>query len=155
MSLSLKIYSILDIYSIWVINLQLFTYSIKQFSGVNMSKVLIVDDTAFMRKLLKSILFGAGFDIAGEAENGKQAIEQYKSLKPDIVTMDVVMPEMTGIDALKQIKSIDKDAKIVMCTAVGQEKIVKTAIKLGARGYIIKPFQAPKVIEEIKKVIGE
>jgi two-component system, chemotaxis family, chemotaxis protein CheY len=120
-----------------------------------MAKVLIVDDTAFMRKLLKSILFGAGFDIAGEAENGKQAVELYKGLKPDVVTMDVVMPEMTGIDALKQIKSFDKDAKIVMCTAVGQETIVKTAIKLGARGYIIKPFQAPKVIEEIKKVVGE
>lgn len=122
--------------------------------GINMAKVLIVDDTAFMRKLLKSILFGAGFDIAGEAENGKQAVELYKSLKPDVVTMDVVMPEMTGIDALKQIKSIDKDAKIVMCSAIGQEKIVISAIKLGARGYIIKPFQAPKVIEEIKKVVG-
>jgi len=121
-----------------------------------MAKVLIVDDTAFMRKLLKNILFGAGFDIAGEAENGKQAVEMYKTLKPDVVTMDVVMPEMTGIDALKQIKTtVDKDAKIVMCTAIGQENIVKTAIKLGARGYIIKPFQAPKVIEEIKKVVGE
>lgn len=122
---------------------------------IYVTKVLIVDDTAFMRKLLKNILFGAGFDIAGEAENGTQAVELYKQLKPDIVTMDVVMPEMTGIDALKHIKSFDKDAKIVMCTAIGQEKIVKTAIKLGARGYIIKPFQAPKVIEEIKKVIGQ
>jgi len=119
------------------------------------AKVLIVDDTAFMRKLLKNILFGAGFDIAGEAENGKQAVELYQELKPDIVTMDVVMPEMTGIEALKGIKALDKDAKIVMCTAIGQEKIVKTAIKLGARGYIIKPFQAPKVIEEIKKVLGQ
>ena len=79
----------------------------------------------------------------------------YRTIKPDVVTMDVVMPEMTGIDALKQIKTADKDAKIVMCTAIGQENIVKTAIKLGARGYIIKPFQAPKVIEEIKKVVGE
>ncbi|AKB60911.1 MULTISPECIES: response regulator [Methanosarcina] len=120
-----------------------------------MAKVLIVDDTAFMRKLLKNILFGAGFDIAGEAENGKQAVEMYRTLRPDVVTMDVVMPEMTGIDALKHIKTADKDAKIVMCTAIGQENIVKTAIKLGARGYIIKPFQAPKVIEEIKKVVGE
>lgn len=119
-----------------------------------MAKVLIVDDTAFMRKLLKNILFGAGFDIAGEAENGKQAVEMYNKLKPDVVTMDVVMPEMTGIDALKQIKSIDREAKIVMCTAIGQEKVVMTAIKMGARGYIIKPFQAPKVIEEIKKVVG-
>ncbi|KXS46374.1 MULTISPECIES: response regulator [Methanohalophilus] len=119
-----------------------------------MSKVLIVDDTAFMRKLLKNILFGAGFDIAGEAENGKQAVEMYKELNPDIVTMDIVMPDMSGIDALKEIKGMDKSAKVVMCTAVGQEKIVKTAIKLGAKGYIIKPFQGPKVVEEIKKVTG-
>lgn len=120
-----------------------------------MAKVLIVDDTAFMRKLLKNVLFGAGFDIAGEAENGKQAVELYKQLNPDVVTMDVVMPEMNGLDALKQIKGLDKEAKVVMCTAIGQEKIVKTAIKLGAKGFIIKPFQAPKVIEEIKKVTGE
>ncbi|MBP2029993.1 two-component system chemotaxis response regulator CheY [Methanohalophilus levihalophilus] len=119
-----------------------------------MPKVLIVDDTAFMRKLMKNILFGAGFDVAGEAENGKMAVEMYQQIKPDIVTMDVVMPEMTGIDALKNIKSIDGNAKVVMCTAIGQEKIVKTAIKLGAKGYIIKPFQAPKVIEEIKKVLA-
>ncbi|KGK97985.1 chemotaxis protein CheY [Methanococcoides methylutens] len=119
-----------------------------------MPKVLIVDDTAFMRKLLKNILFGAGFDIAGEAENGNQAVEMYKELNPDVVTMDIVMPDMNGIDALKQIKSFDKGAKVVMCTAIGQEKIVKTAIKLGAKGYIIKPFQAPKVLEEIKKVTG-
>ena len=119
-----------------------------------MPKVLIVDDTAFMRKLLKNILFGAGYDIAGEAENGKQAVELYKELNPDVVTMDIVMPEMNGIDALKQIKSMDKEAKVVMCTAIGQEKIVNTAIKLGAKGYIIKPFQAPKVLEEIKKVTG-
>ncbi len=99
-----------------------------------MAKVLIVDDTAFMRKLLKNILFGAGFDIAGgEAENGKQAVEMYRTLRPDVVTMDVVMPEMTGIDALKHIKTADKDAKIVMCTAIGQENIVKTAIKLGGQ----------------------
>ncbi|ABE51354.1 response regulator [Methanococcoides burtonii] len=119
-----------------------------------MPKVLIVDDTAFMRKLLKNILFGAGYDIAGEAENGKQAVEMYKALNPDVVTMDVVMPEMNGIDALKNIKTINKEAKVVMCTAIGQEKIVKTALKLGAKGYIIKPFQAPKVVEEINKVTG-
>ncbi|MCS7118480.1 MAG: response regulator [Archaeoglobaceae archaeon] len=117
-----------------------------------MVKVLIVDDTAFMRKLLKNILFSAGFDIVGEAENGKQAVEFYKQLKPDIVTMDIVMPEMNGIDALKEIRRLDPNAKIVMCTAVGQEQMVKMAIKLGAKGYIVKPFQAPKVIEELKKV---
>lgn len=119
---------------------------------VRVVKVLIVDDTAFMRKLLKNILFSAGFDIAGEAENGKQAIELYKELKPDIVTMDIVMPEMNGIDALKEIKKLDPNAKVVMCTAVGQEQMVKMAIKLGAKGYIVKPFQAPKVVEELRKV---
>ncbi|MDI9611051.1 MAG: response regulator [Archaeoglobaceae archaeon] len=117
-----------------------------------MVKVLVVDDTAFMRKLLKNILFSAGFDIAGEAENGKQAIDLYRELKPDIVTMDIVMPEMNGIDALKEIKKLDPNAKVVMCTAVGQEQMVKMAIKLGAKGYIVKPFQAPKVVEELRKV---
>ncbi len=119
-----------------------------------MPKVLIVDDAAFMRKLLKNILFSGGFDIVGEAENGKQAVELYKKLRPDIVTMDIIMPEMNGIEALKEIKKIDPNAKVVMCTAVGQEQMVKTAIKFGARGYIVKPFQAPKVIEELKKVAG-
>ena len=119
-----------------------------------MPKVLIVDDAAFMRKLLRNILFSGGFDIVGEAENGKQAVELYKKLRPDIVTMDIIMPEMNGIEALKEIKKIDPNAKVVMCTAVGQEQMVKTAIKFGARGYIVKPFQAPKVIEELKKVAG-
>lgn len=119
-----------------------------------MPKVLIVDDAAFMRKLLKNILFSGGFDIVGEAENGKQAVELYKKLRPDIVTMDIIMPEMNGIEALKEIKKIDPNAKVVMCTAVGQEQMVKTAIKFGAKGYIVKPFQAPKVIEELKKVAG-
>uniref|UniRef100_A0A7C3YBQ0 Response regulator n=1 Tax=Geoglobus ahangari TaxID=113653 RepID=A0A7C3YBQ0_9EURY len=119
-----------------------------------MPRVLIVDDAAFMRKLLKNILFSGGFDIAGEAENGKQAVELYKKLRPDIVTMDIIMPEMNGIEALKEIKKIDPNAKVVMCTAVGQEQMVKTAIKFGAKGYIVKPFQAPKVIEELRKVAG-
>ncbi len=119
-----------------------------------MPKVLIVDDAAFMRKLLKNILFSGGFDIVGEAENGKQAVELYKKLRPDIVTMDIVMPEMNGIEALKEIRKIDPNAKIVMCTAVGQEQMVKAAIKFGAKGYIVKPFQAPKVIEELRKVAG-
>ncbi len=121
---------------------------------ISLPRVLIVDDTAFMRKLLRNILFSGGFDIVGEAENGKQAVEMYKQLKPDLVMLDIVMPEMNGIEALKAIKQIDPNAKVIMCTAVGQEKIVKAAIKLGARGYIVKPFQAQKVIEEAKKVLG-
>lgn len=122
--------------------------------GEKMPKVLIVDDTAFMRKLLRNILFSAGLDVAGEAENGKEAVELFKQHKPDLVTMDIIMPEMNGIEALKKIKSIEPNAKVIMCTAVGQEQMVKAAIKLGAKGYIIKPFQAPKVIEEVKKVLG-
>ena len=86
--------------------------------------------------------------------NGIEAIEKYKELKPDLVTMDVVMPKMNGIEALKAIKGIDPNAKVIMCTAVGQEQMVKLAIKSGARGYVVKPFQAPKVLEEIKNVLG-
>ncbi len=119
-----------------------------------MGRILIVDDTLFMRTLLKNILFSGGHDIVGEAGDGDEAIEKYKALKPDLVTMDVVMPKVNGIEALKGIKAFDPNAKVVMCTAVGQEQMVKLAIKTGARGYIVKPFQAPKVLEEIKNVLG-
>jgi Response regulator containing a CheY-like receiver domain and an HTH DNA-binding domain len=119
-----------------------------------MGRILIVDDTLFMRTLLKNILFSGGHDIVGEAGDGDEAITKYKELKPDLVTMDVVMPKVNGIEALKAIKGLDPNARVVMCTAVGQEQMVKLAIKTGARGYIIKPFQAPKVLEEIKNVLG-
>jgi two-component system, chemotaxis family, chemotaxis protein CheY len=119
-----------------------------------MGRILIVDDTLFMRTLLKNILFSGGHAIVGEAGDGDEAIEKYKELKPDLVTMDVVMPKMNGIEALKAIKALDPNAKIIMCTAVGQEQMVKLAIKSGARGYVVKPFQAPKVLEEIKNVLG-
>ncbi len=107
-----------------------------------------------MRTLLKNILFSGGHDIVGEAGDGDEAIAKYQELKPDLVTMDVVMPKVNGIEALKGIKAFDPNAKVVMCTAVGQEQMVKLAIKTGAKGYIIKPFQAPKVLEEIKNVLG-
>lgn len=119
-----------------------------------MGKILIVDDTAFMRTLLRNILFSGGHTIIGEAENGEDAVTKYRELKPDLVTMDVVMPKMNGIEALKSIKTLDPAARIVMCTAVGQEQMVKLAIKSGARGYIVKPFQAAKVLEEIKAVLS-
>ncbi|MEI6841316.1 MAG: response regulator [Methanomicrobiales archaeon] len=119
-----------------------------------MGRILIVDDTLFMRTLLKNILFSGGHAIVGEAGDGDEAIEKYKELKPDLVTMDVVMPKMNGIEALKGIKAFDPNAKVIMCTAVGQEQMVKLAIKSGARGYVVKPFQAPKVLEEIKNVLG-
>ena len=119
-----------------------------------MGRILVVDDTMFMRTLLKNILFSGSHDIVGEAENGEEAVEKYKSLKPDLVTMDVVMPKMNGIEALKAIMAEDPSAKLVMCTAVGQEQMVKLAIKSGARGYIVKPFQAPKVLEEVNNVLN-
>ncbi len=119
-----------------------------------MGKILIVDDTLFMRTLLKNILFSGGHEIVGEAGDGAEAVEKYQALKPDLVTMDVVMPKMNGIEALKEIKKIDPGAKVVMCTAVGQEQMVKLAIKTGARGYVVKPFQAPKVLDEVKNVLA-
>jgi two-component system chemotaxis response regulator CheY len=119
-----------------------------------MGRILIVDDTLFMRTLLKNILFSGGHTIVGEAADGDEAIARYQELKPDLVTMDVVMPRMNGIEALKGIKTADPGARVVMCTAVGQEQMVKLAIKNGARGYIVKPFQAPKVLEEIQNVLG-
>lgn len=118
-----------------------------------MGKILIVDDTLFMRTLLKNILFSGGHTIAGEAGDGNDAIEKYRELKPDLVTMDVVMPKMNGIEALKGIKALDPNARVIMCTAVGQEQMVKLAIKNGARGYIVKPFQAPKVLDEVKNIL--
>lgn len=119
-----------------------------------MSNILIVDDAMFMRTLLKNILFSGGHTIAGEAADGKEAVEKYLDLSPDLVTMDVVMPNMNGIDALKSIREHDSNAKVIMCTAVGQEQMVKLAIKNGARGYIVKPFQAPKVLEEVGNVLS-
>ncbi|RKX50649.1 MAG: two-component system response regulator [Thermotogae bacterium] len=119
-----------------------------------MAKVLIVDDAAFMRMLVKKIITQAGHQVVGEAGNGKEAVEKYKELKPDLVTMDIVMPEMDGISAVKEIMKIDPNAKIIMITAVGQEAKVMEALKSGAKGYIVKPFQAPKVIEEINRVLS-
>ncbi|HUT38242.1 MAG TPA: response regulator [Methanoregula sp.] len=119
-----------------------------------MGKILIVDDTLFMRTLLKNILFSGGHAIVGEAGDGVDGIAKYKELKPDLVTMDIVMPKLNGIEALKAIKEFDPAARIVMCTAVGQEQMVKLAIRSGAKGYIIKPFQAPKVLEEVKNVLA-
>ena len=119
-----------------------------------MRRILIVDDRMVMRTLLKNILFSGGHDIVGEAPDGKEAVARDQELKPDLVTMDVVMPKMSGIEALKAIKAADPAAKVIMCTAVGQEQMVKLAVKSGARGYIVKPFQAPKVLEEVKNVLS-
>ena len=120
-----------------------------------MAKILIVDDAAFMRMMLKDILIKNGFEIAGEAPNGFKAIEFYKAEKPDLVTMDITMPEMDGIQALKGIKAFDPSAKVIMCSAMGQQSMVMEAIKSGARDFIVKPFQPDRVLEAIKKVLEQ
>ena len=116
--------------------------------------VLIVDDAAFMRMMIKDILSKNGYDIAGEAENGLRAVEKYKEVKPDLVLMDITMPEMDGISALKGIRAEDAGAKVVMCSAMGQQAMVIEAIQAGAKDFIVKPFQAERVLEAVKKVIG-
>jgi two-component system chemotaxis response regulator CheY len=118
-----------------------------------MTRVLIVDDAAFMRMMLKDLLVKNGFEVIGEANNGIKAVEMYKMEKPDVVTMDITMPEMDGIEAVKAIKQINPSAKIIMCSAMGQQGMVMEAIKAGARDFIVKPFQADRVIEAISKAI--
>ena len=117
-------------------------------------KVLIVDDAAFMRMMIKNILSKSGYDIVGEAENGVQAVAKFKELKPELVTMDITMPEMDGITAVKEIKKIDANAKVIMCSAMGQQAMVIEAIQCGARDFIVKPFQPDRVLEAVRKVIG-
>ena len=117
-----------------------------------MAKVLIVDDAAFMRISIKNMLTKNGYDVVGEAENGLVGIELYKELQPDIVTMDITMPEMSGLDALKEITKIDPQAKIVMVSAMGQEAMVREAIVSGAKGFIVKPFKEEGIIAAIKKL---
>jgi two-component system chemotaxis response regulator CheY len=119
-----------------------------------MAKILIVDDAAFMRMMIKDILEKNDFQVVGEANNGIKAVELYKKEKPDVVTMDITMPDMDGIEAVKAIKAFDPAAKIIMCSAMGQQTMVMDAIKAGARDFIVKPFQPDRVLEAIKKVIG-
>ncbi|MCL4512606.1 MAG: response regulator [Candidatus Eremiobacteraeota bacterium] len=114
-------------------------------------RVLVTDDAMFMRLMLKDILTKHGFEVVGEAENGVQAIQKYKELKPDLVTMDIVMPEMDGITAVKSIMTSDPNAKIIMCTAMGQQALVIEAMGAGAKDFIIKPFSPAKVVETLRK----
>lgn len=117
-------------------------------------RILIVDDAAFMRMMIKDVLTKNGFEVVGEAENGLKAIEKYKELTPNLVIMDITMPEVDGIQAVKEIKKSDPNAKIVMCSAMGQQAMVIEAIQAGARDFIVKPFQADRVIEAVRKVLG-
>jgi len=118
------------------------------------NRILIVDDAAFMRMMIKDILTKNGYEVVGEANDGAQAVEKYKELKPDLVTMDITMPELDGIAALKEIKKLDPQAKVIMCSAMGQQAMVIDAIQAGAKDFIVKPFQADRVIEAIKKTLG-
>ena len=119
-----------------------------------MAKILIVDDAAFMRMMIKDILEKNGFEVIGEGNNGIKAVELYKKERPDVVTMDITMPDMDGIQAVKAIRAFDPTAKIIMCSAMGQQSMVMDAIKSGARDFIVKPFQPDRVLEAIRKVIG-
>lgn len=118
-----------------------------------MNRVLVVDDAVFMRQSLKLMLEKNGYQVVGEAENGKVAIRKYRELHPDLVTMDITMPEMNGIQAVKQIKDIDRNSKVIMITAIGQESFVKEAVVSGASGFIVKPFKEDQVIKAIKTII--
>ena len=114
-------------------------------------RVLVVDDAAFMRMMVKDILSKNGYEVVGEAENGMKALEKYQELKPDLVTMDITMPEMDGIEATKQITSFDPEAKIIMVSAMGQMVKVCEAIDAGAKDFIVKPFEPERIIECISK----
>ena len=116
--------------------------------------ILICDDAAFMRMMIKDILTKNGYNIAGEAENGAKAVEKYAELKPDLVLMDITMPVMDGIEALKKIKASDPNASVIMCSAMGQQAMVIESIQSGAKDFIVKPFQADRVIEAVQKVVG-
>ncbi len=116
-------------------------------------RILITDDALFMRVTLKNILTKNGYEIAGEAANGRESVEMYKTTKPDLVTMDITMPEMDGISAVKEIRSFDPNAKIIMCTAMGQKNMVMEAVTAGARDFIVKPFQPEKVLEAVNKLL--
>lgn len=117
-------------------------------------RVLIVDDAAFMRMMIKNILTKNGYEVVGEAENGMAAVELYKQLKPDLVTMDITMPEMDGIAGVKAIRAVDPNAKIIMVSAMGQQAMVMEAIQAGAKDFIVKPFQQERILQAMERVLA-
>ncbi|HET9986689.1 MAG TPA: response regulator [Longimicrobiales bacterium] len=116
--------------------------------------VLICDDAIFMRTMLKDILTQAGFEVVGEAQTGSEAVARYRELRPDLVTMDIIMPDMGGIDAVKEIVKEAPAAKVLMCSAMGQQALVIEAIQAGARDFVVKPFQPSRVLEAVQRVLG-
>ena len=117
-------------------------------------RILVVDDAAFMRMMLKDILTKGGYEVCGEAGDGVEALAKFTELKPDLVTLDITMPNKDGIAALKDIKAVDPSATCIMCSAMGQQSMVIEAIQAGAKDFIVKPFQADRVLESVKKVLG-
>ncbi|MEO8450957.1 MAG: response regulator [Gemmatimonadota bacterium] len=117
-------------------------------------RVLVCDDAIFMRTMIADILTQAGFEVVGEAETGEQAIEKYRQLKPDLVTMDIVMPAMGGIEAVREICKEDPEAKVLMCSAMGQQALVVEAIQAGAKDFVVKPFQPSRVLEAVQRLLG-
>ena len=116
--------------------------------------VLVCDDAIFMRTMITDILTQAGYDVVGEAETGAQAVEKYHQLKPDLVTMDIVMPDMGGIEAVREICKTSPEAKILMCSAMGQQALVVEAIQAGAKDFVVKPFQPSRVLEAVHRLLG-
>ena len=120
-----------------------------------MARILLVDDAAFMRKVIKDTLSKAGYTDLHEAVDGADAVEKYNSLKPDLVLMDITMPNMDGLEALKAIRAADGSANVVMCSAMGQETMVIDAIRSGAKDFIVKPFKGERVLKTVTSIVGE
>ena len=118
------------------------------------STVLVCDDAVFMRTMISDILTQAGLDVVGEAESGTEAVAKYRTLKPDLVTMDIIMPDMGGIEAVRAITQFDPQARVLMCSAMGQQALVAEAIQAGAKDFVVKPFQPSRVLEAVQHVLG-
>ncbi|WP_282600090.1 response regulator [Patulibacter sp. SYSU D01012] len=119
-----------------------------------MANVLVVDDAAFMRKMLSDVLTKAGHEVRGEAANGADAVKQYQELRPELVTLDITMPEMDGLEALREIIALDPSARVIMCSALGQESRVLESVKLGARDFVVKPFTPDSVLTAVEKALA-
>ena len=119
-----------------------------------MARVLVVDDAAFMRKMVSDALASGGHEIVGEAGDGAEAVARYQELRPEVTTLDITMPQKDGLEALREIIALDPGARVVMCSALGQESKVLESIKLGAKDFVVKPFQADRVLEAVGKALG-
>ena len=119
-----------------------------------MARVLVVDDAAFMRKMVSDVLAGGGHDVVGQAGDGAEAVARYQELQPEVMTLDITLPEMDGLSALREIIALDPTARVVMCSALGQESKVLESIKLGAKDFVVKPFQADRVLGAVAKALA-